>query len=506
MNGKQLKNSILQWAIQGKLVEQNPKDEPASKLLERIAAQRVIASGAKQSKKNLASRIYREGSSWFEQVGSAQPKDITEEIPFDIPESWEWCRLKDIFETSSGSTPLSSRIDYYKNGSINWVRTTDLNNGILNHCEKKITELAQNDYKLSFIPRNSICIAMYGGKGTIGKYALIDFDTTINQSVCAIFPNDFCNPFFYFFYMQYFRPFWMDFAAGSRKDPNINQIIIKNCFVPVPPVNEQKKISKKLEQILPLVDEYDQAQTQLDKLNKELPETLKKSILQQAIQGKLVPQNPKDEPAQELLERILNEKSRLVESGVLKKKDEKKYVVDDDEVPYEIPSNWVWTKLGNLLSIVSDGTHKTPNYVNSGIPFLSVQNISSGKLTLDKIKYVTEEEHEQLCSRIHPQKGDVLVCRIGTLGKALKVSWDFEFSIFVSLGLLRPVLDCITDYIVLYINSPLGYNWIQENKVGGGTHTYKINLGDLPNMLIPLPPLAEQKRIVAKLEQLFKAL
>ena len=250
-----LKKSILQEAIQGKLVPQNPKDEPAQKLLAKIALSRhsehseESSKGSKKTSKDQSSRIYRENGVWYEQIGTATPKDITDEIPFEIPESWVWCRLKDAFETSSGSTPLSSRIEYYKNGSVNWVRTTDLNNGVLTECEKRITELAKKDYNLTIIPRDSICIAMYGGRGTIGKYALIDFDTTINQSVCAIYPNGFCHSKYIFYYMQFYRPLWMQFAAGSRKDPNINQIIIKNCLIPLPPLAEQKRIVAKLEQL-----------------------------------------------------------------------------------------------------------------------------------------------------------------------------------------------------------------------------------------------------------------
>lgn len=173
-----------------------------------------------------------------------------------------------------------------------------------------------------------------------------------------------------------------------------------------------------------------------------------------------------------------------------------------DEIPFEIPDSWEWVRLGTLAQLISDGTHKTPHYVDSGIPFLSVQNISKGYFDLTKIKYITEEEHQKLIERVKPQRNDILICRIGTLGKAIKITIDFEFSIFVSLGLIRLVDTTLIDFIITAINSPLGLKWIDENKVGGGTHTYKINLVDLPNMLIPIPPIAEQHRIVAKIEEL----
>jgi len=193
-----------------------------------------------------------------------------------------------------------------------------------------------------------------------------------------------------------------------------------------------------------------------------------------------------------------------VKEGKLKKKDLEETPISEDEKLFEIPESWEWVRMKSLISVISDGTHKTPNYKEHGIPFLSVQNISSGILSLDKVKYISEEEHIKLCERIRPQLGDILVCRIGTLGKAIEITWNFEFSIFVSLGLLRPVNKDTTPYIILFINSPIGKAWIDSVKVGGGTHTYKINLSDFPNMLIPLPPLAEQKRIVAKIEEVFK--
>ena len=247
---------------------------------------------------------------------------------------------------------------------------------------------------------------------------------------------------------------------------------------------------------------------------------LKNSILQWAIQGKLVPQDPNDEPASVLLERIRAEKKRLIKEGKIKKDKNESIIFRgednshyekfadgtvkciDDEIPFEVPQRWEWCRLGSLMAIISDGTHKTPNYTSSGVPFLSVQNISSGRLEMGRAKYISRAEHNKLCERIAPQKGDILLCRIGTLGKAIKVYWDFEFSVFVSLGVLRPIASEITDYIVSFINSPIGFHWIQSVKVGGGTHTYKINLNDIPQMLVCMPPLSEQKRIFEKTARL----
>ena len=175
MNGKQLKNSILQWAIQGKLVPQDPNDEPASVLLERIRAEKARLVKEKKIKKDKnESIIYRgDDNSYYEKfLATGEVKCIDEEIPFEIPNGWQWERIGNIFETTSGSTPLSRNPDYYKNGNINWVRTTDLNNGILNKTEIQITSKAIIDYNLSILPQTSVCVAMYGGAGTIGKHCI----------------------------------------------------------------------------------------------------------------------------------------------------------------------------------------------------------------------------------------------------------------------------------------------------------------------------------------------
>ncbi|MBM6786781.1 restriction endonuclease subunit S, partial [Collinsella tanakaei] len=253
---------------------------------------------------------------------------------------------------------------------------------------------------------------------------------------------------------------------------------------------------------------------------------LKNSILQMAVEGKLVPQDPNDEPASVLLERIREEKHRLIAEGKAKfpkggesiiytasdgspyekRVDAKGRVLSDeciaDEAPFELPDGWCWTRLGELLSLISDGTHKTPVYVAKGVPFLSVQNISRGFFDLSKIKHVSEDTHRELCKRVAPHKGDILLCRIGTLGKPIVVNVDYEFSIFVSLGLLRPTSGDVTEWIISCIDSPLGTSWIDSVKVGGGTHTFKINLRDIPNFPLPLPPLAEQRRIAERVSEL----
>ena len=225
-------------------------------------------------------------------------------------------------------------------------------------------------------------------------------------------------------------------------------------------------------------------------------EQLKNSIYQLAVGGKLVEQRSDEGTAEDLYKHILEKRKSLLKNNEIK---DIKGIEPIEDIPFDIPNSWKWVRLGNIASVISDGTHRTPTYVDEGIPFLSVQNISGGFIDMSKAKYITPEEHEALIQRCKPSKDDILVCRIGTLGKAIKINVDFEFSIFVSLGLLRLVDTRIADYVTCVINSGYGKKWIDEVKVGGGTHTNKINLNSFPNFLIPLPPLREQQRILNKL-------
>lgn len=482
MNAQQLKNAILQEAIEGHLVPQDPNDEPASVLLARIRKEkeRLVKEG-KLKKKDL------------------EAKPISEdEIPFEIPESWEWCRISSLFETSSGSTPQSKNPKYYSNGSINWVRTTDLNNGALSSCEIQITKEAVTDYHLSIIPRDSICIAMYGGGGTIGKHSIIKFNTTINQSVCAIFPNGMCNMDFVHYFMQYQRPNWMDYAAGSRKDPNINQVIIKNCLFPLPPLAEQLRIVGKLNELLPKVEEYGKAQDALNKLNAELPERLKKSILQEAIEGRLVPQDPNDEPASVLLDKIRQEKVQLVKAGKLKKKDLIETPISEDEIPFEIPESWEWCRIKQLYETTSGGTPEKghPEYYGGKIPWVKVGDLIS-KYIGRTDECITEEGLSHSSAKLFP-KGTILVAMYcnDAIGKSSII--DLPMTTNQAICGLFPNKYVYTDYIYYIIQA--NRSLLQEKAAGGAQKN--INQKIVNDMIIPLPPLAEQHRIVEKLEQL----
>ena len=458
-------------------------------------------------------------SSYYEKIlATGKVKCIDEEIPFEIPQGWEWERIGNLFETTSGSTPLSRNPDYYQNGSINWVRTTDLNNGVLCKTEIQITEKACSDYNLTILPQNSVCIAMYGGAGTIGKHSILQFDTTINQSVCAIKPNGYCNMDYLHTFIEYQRPYWMDFAAGSRKDPNINQLIIKHCLLPIPPQKEQTRIVEKLSLLHPYITQYGECQIKLDYINKEILDKFKKSVLQEAIQGKLVPQLAEEGTAQELLEQIKTEKQKLVKEGKLKKstlatsvifrgddnkyyeKIDKKILNITEEIPFEIPESWTWTRMGQIGDWGSGSTPLRSNqdYYGGNILWLKTGELNNGTV------YDTEEKITQRafqdCSLRMNKKGDVLIAMYGaTIGKVAIVGKELTTN--------QACCGC-TPYVV--------YNWFLFYFLMASRDTFikKGEGGAQPNIsriklvehLIPLPPLNEQKRIVKRIETLFEQL
>jgi type I restriction enzyme S subunit len=229
---------------------------------------------------------------------------------------------------------------------------------------------------------------------------------------------------------------------------------------------------------------------------------LRRFVLDLAVHGKLVDQDAADGSASELLKRIAAEKARLVKAGELKPR--KINVRKRDVEPvFDVPLGWVLTELGDVALKITDGAHKTPTYVDVGIPFVSVKDFSGGNLDLSNTRLIPEHEHRALYQRCDPRRGDILIGRIGTLGKAVLVNTDIEFSLFVSVGLIRFDQRCINpDFFRLVLNSPFVAAEFNRIKIGGGTHTNKLNLGDLHTVAFPLPPLAEQHRIVAKVDEL----
>ena len=417
MNGKQLKNSILQWAIQGKLVPQDPNDEPASVLLEKIRQEKERLIKEKKIKRDKnASIIYRgEDNSYYEKLlATGEVKCIDEEVPFEIPQGWEWCRMGCIGDWGAGATPAKGNPDYY-GGSILWLRTGELNNGIVYDSEIKITDKALQECSLRMNKIGDVLIAMYGA--TIGKVAIVGKELTTNQACCACTPFGIYNYYLFFFLMGSQIDFIKKGEGGAQ--PNISREKLISHLMPIPPLAEQYRIVEKIQYLLPLVEKYSNSQILQNKLNSEIKDKLRKSILQEAIQGKLVPQIAEEGTAQDLLEQIKTEKQKLVKEGKLKKSalndsvifrgDDNKYYEQigkkcldiTEQIPFDLPSSWNWVR-GKTVFMPMESIKPSSDFV-----YIDVDAVNNRKNIIEKPKMVKKENAPSRATRkLH--KNDLL--------------------------------------------------------------------------------------------------
>ena len=440
---------------------------------------------------------------------------MTDTVPFDIPDSWEWIRLGELTYNHGQKKP-DTVFSYIDIGSID-----NLNqklNSVENHLEpdnapsraRKIVEKWDIIYSTVRPYLHNMCI--------IDKDFMHPPIASTGFAVMACLA-DYCR----FFLLYYLLSPCFDNYANNRENskgvayPAINDERLYRALIPVPPMEEQQRIVAKIEQILPYIKEYELSESRIGQLNAAFPEQLKKSILQEAIQGKMIPQDPSDEPASVLLERIWEDKARLIKEGKIKKdknesvifrRDNSYYekirdgepMCIEEQLPFEIPDSWCWCRLSNILTKLSDGTHSTPKYVSSGVPFLSVKDISGGKINFANCKYISEIEHNELYKRCDPEFGDVLLTKVGTTGIPVIVDTEKQFSLFVSVALLKFNKNYIFNKYLLYaILSPLVQCQAGDNTRGVGNKNWVIR--DIARTLLPIPPLAEQQRIVAKIEQ-----
>lgn len=482
MNAQDLKNSILQLAVQGKLVEQRAEEGTARESLEQIKLEKDQLIKDKKIKKS-----------------KPLPEITEDEIPFEIPESWEWVRLNGIV-CNNGQEKPQCKFSYIDIGSIDNVHQK------LNQNE--------NIVEAKDAPSRARKIVKYGDiiYSTVRPYlhnmCIIDKEFSFKPIASTGFAVMSClgkiyNRYLFFYLMS---PTFDNYANASENArgatyPAINDDRLYRAIVPVPPLEEQHRIVAKIEEILPYIDQYDKAYTKLETFNKKFPEDMKKSILQMAMQGKLVEQRPEEGTADELYEQIVAEKARLVKEGKIKKdKRTIDRIVKEEDIPFEIPENWKWVYLGTILNKLTDGTHRTPKYVMAGVKFVSVKDMSSGNLCLDNTKFITQEEHEELYARCNPERGDILLSKVGTTGVPAIVDTDEIFSLFVSVALLKLNSKCIYNkYLYYVIYSPLVQKQASANTRGVGNKNWVLDA--IADTVVPLPPLEEQKRIVAKIEE-----
>lgn len=492
MNAQQLRNSILQEAIEGRLVPQDPNDEPASILLDRIRKEKEILVKEGKLKKSVLKEI---------------PFSENEE-PFDIPDSWEWCKLGWIGDWGAGATPAKGNPDFYNNGTIPWLRTGELNNGFVYDSEIKVTPKALEKCSLRMCEIGDVLIAMYGA--TIGKVAIAGIQLTTNQACCACTPYGIYNKFLLYYLMASKKTFTEMGEGGAQ--PNISREKIVAFPFALPPLAEQHRIVAKIEELLPKVEEYGKAQDELNKLNEELPERLKKSILQEAIEGRLVPQDPNDEPASVLLDKIRKEKEQLVKEGKLKKKDLEEKPISEDEIPFEIPESWEWVRLGGLVSNQTGLSYKKDDLekkVDNPIRVLRGGNIQNGSwcMKVDDVMIAPEYVKKP---NLTLQKNTFItpaVTSLEHLGKTALIKEDH--SDIVAGGFVLYLLpfyrdDIFSKFLSYYFQTAYYNTYCQSIANKSGQAFWNLSRQKLMELVLPTPPLAEQHRIVAKIEELFK--
>ena len=527
MNGKQLKNSILQWAIQGKLVPQDPNDEPASVLLDKIRKEKERLIKEKKIKRDKnASVIYRgEDNSYYEKfIATEEVKCIDEEIPFEVPQGWEWCRLGSIVSICGGKRiPVGKHLTTNNTGH-KYIRVADMkNHSILQDDIHYIQDDVYQMIKKYTISKDDLYITVAGTIGSIGivPEELDGANLTENADKIVFVLLD---------------KIWLLYALSSEiiqaqirnvttkvGQPKLAILRIQNILLPVPPSKEQTRIANKIVSLESPINKYASLQAALDCLNAEIQGKLSKSILQEAIQGKLVAQIENEGTAQDLLEAIKEEKQKLVKEGKLKKSalndsvifrgDDNKYweksedgaVCIDEEIPFEIPSNWAWVRLDDICSFIHRG--KSPKYSPiKKYPVVAQKCNQWAGFSIEKAKFIEPKSITSYNDEYFLQDRDLMwnSTGLGTLGRMAiyyTVLNPYELAVADShVTVIRPYkTHIVSEYLYYYFASNTVQSVI-EDKSDGSTKQKELATKTVKSYLVPLPPFAEQLRIVQKIK------
>ena len=449
----------------------------------------------------------------YEKVGKNEPVCIADEVPFDIPESWEWVRLGEIFQHNTGKALNSSNksgvlLEYITTSNLYWDRF-ELEN-------LRSMYFTENEIEKCQVSKGDLLVCEGGDIGRAAIW-LKDYKICIQNHIHRLRSYvPLCTRFYYYVFFLYKYAGWIGGKGIGIQGLSSNAL--HSLLVPVPPIAEQERIVKRLEIIKPLSDKYSEASEQIQELNNLFPEHLKKSILQYAVQGKLVPQDPADEPASVLLERIRTEKEKLIKAGRIKRDKHESVIfrrdnsyyekVDgierciDDKLPFEIPASWAWTRLTNICSSIADGDHQPPPQVSHGIPFLVISDVSSGKIDFSNTRFVPIEYYMQLADTRMPCVGDLLFTVTGSYGIVIPVLEERKFCFQRHMALLKPLV-LYTNYLELALKSPLAFN--QCRTVATGTAQKTVGLSSLKNLLLPIPPIEEQDRILDRMDSIMRS-
>ena len=482
MTPEQLKASILQYAVEGKLVKQNPNDEPASELIKKIENEKaeLVKEGKIKKSKKL-------------------PAITDDEKPFDIPDSWEWVRLGKIGIVTSGGTPRKAEKSYWEDADIPWITPAVMSkaqNSIIfdNDNVGKINQKGLSNSSAQLISANSIVVS---SRAPIGYINIVPFAYTTNQGCKSISTYSEVDNRYVYYAIKFSVPDMYKRASGTTFK-EISGTRFGETVIPLPPLEEQKRIVTKIEKLMPLVDEYAESYNRLQKIDNEFEDKLKRSVLQYAMEGKLIKQDPNDEPASELIKKIETEKAELIKEGKIKKS-KKLPAVTDDEKPFDIPDSWEWVRFSELFDI--QGGSQPPKRLFSSIKkenmirLYQIRDYGSNPVPV----YIPKDSTKKMT-----KKGDILLARYGaSLGK---VFWAEDGGYNVAMAKVIPYFESnniFKSYLFFYFKSSVYQKFITSNSRSAQAG---FNKGDLEKLLMPVPPLKEQKRIVTKIEELMTSI
>ena len=509
MTAQQLKNSILQMAVQGKLVPQDPNDEPASVLLERIRTEKEQLIKEKKIKREKNPSVIFKGAdnTPYEKIGD-EVRSLADEVPFDIPDSWEWVRLGELFQHNTGKALNAANCtgqlkQYITTSNLYWDRF-ELDN-------LKEMYFSESEIEKCTVIKGDLLVCEGGdiGRASIWSY---DYPMCIQNHIHRLRAYvPLCTRFFYYLFDLYKHIGWIGGKGIGIQGLSSNAI--HSLLFPLPPLAEQHRIVETIDKLQPYTDAYADVESTLDTLNTTFPERLKKSILQEAVQGKLVPQDPSDEPAEALLERIRAEKQRLIKEGKIKKDKHESVIFRrdnshyekldgverriDDELPFEIPENWCWCRLGTIAAVL--GGKRIPagrklTECNTGHVYIRVSDMTDGGVSTDRLLYVPEDIYPSI-SKYIINKADVFITVAGTIGRVGKIPDELDGANLTE-NADRLVLAVVNqDWLIKVLQSGMIQEQIAEATTQVGQP--KLAIVRIERFLIPLPPLHEQERIVS---------
>ena len=520
MTAQQLKNSILQMAVQGKLVPQDPNDEPASVLLDRIRKEKEqLIKDGKIKKNKKESYIFRGADNLhYEQIGN-EVKCIEDELPFEIPENWEWISLGTVLEIARGGSPrpIKAFLTEESNG-VNWIKIGDTEKGgkYINQAREKIKPEGVSKSRLvhkgDFLLTNSM---------SFGRPYILNVDGCIHDGWLVLSDNfkAFDKDFLYYLLSSKFAYYQFCESVSGAVVKNLNSDKVAISRFAIPPINEQKRIANKIESLVPLIEKYEKFENELYELNSNIKGQLKKSILQYAIEGKLVPQDLNDEPATVLLERMHKEKEKLIADKKIKKdKNESmiyrrdnsyyekcgsKILCIDEEIPFEIPNDWGWIRLGKLT--YNHGQKKT----NCDFCYIDIGSVNNEEQVLNKSETVLSADKAPSRARKIVKFGDILYSTVRPyLHNMCIINRSFTFEPIASTGFA--VLTChsnyLNEFLFMYMMSPIFDEYANRNENSRGVAYPAINDSRLSVALIPVPPVSEQQRIIDNYKRIINIL